>query len=156
MKKFIIFLFILISFVILGQKIALVENNDIIFKETNIEKLTVENLFEVLSSFENSLVPKNILNAYYFVDTALILDFNTSLIQNFTIEEEFLFLLQVLYTLFENIHGIDRIFILENGKQTNLLVKYVDIYFSFPKELYKIPIEGGNLWLKNLTCKIGF
>ena len=101
--------------------------------------MSVDNLFEVLSSYKNSLVPQNILNAYYFVDTALILDFNSSLIQNFTVEEEFLFLLQVLYTLFENIQGIDRIYILEDGKQTNLLVKYVNIYFSFPKELYKIP-----------------
>jgi len=139
MKKFLILLFILINLVIFSQKIALVENNDIIFKEIKIEELSVDNLFEVLSSYKNSLVPQNILNAYYFVDTALILDFNSSLIQNFTVEEEFLFLLQVLYTLFENIQGIDRIYILENGKQTNLLVKYVNIYFSFPKELYKIP-----------------
>ncbi|MBO8138913.1 MAG: GerMN domain-containing protein [Thermosipho sp. (in: Bacteria)] len=139
MKKFLILLFILINLVIFSQKIALVENNDIIFKEIKIEELSVDNLFEVLSSYKNSLVPQNILNAYYFVDTALILDFNSSLIQNFTVEEEFLFLLQVLYTLFENIQGIDRIYILEDGKQTNLLVKYVNIYFSFPKELYKIP-----------------
>lgn len=139
MKKFLILLFILINLVIFSQKIALVENNDIIFKEIEIEELSVDNLFEVLSSYKNSLVPQNILNAYYFVDTALILDFNSSLIQNFTVEEEFLFLLQVLYTLFENIQGIDRIYILEDGKQTNLLVKYVNIYFSFPKELYKIP-----------------
>jgi len=139
MKKILILLFILINLVIFSQKIALVENNDIIFKEIKIEELSVDNLFEVLSSYKNSLVPQNILNAYYFVDTALILDFNSSLIQNFTVEEEFLFLLQVLYTLFENIQGIDRIYILEDGKQTNLLVKYVNIYFSFPKELYKIP-----------------
>ncbi|MBO8160116.1 MAG: hypothetical protein H0Z24_00645 [Thermosipho sp. (in: Bacteria)] len=139
MKKFLICFLLLISLFTFSEKIALIENNDIIFKEVSIDKLTVENIFEVLSSYSNSLVPKNILNAYYFVDTSLIIDLDSSLIRNFSAEDEFLFLLQILYTLFENIQGIDRIYIIEDGKQTNLLVKYINIYFSFPKELYRIP-----------------
>ncbi|MDK2885754.1 MAG: hypothetical protein PWP54_312 [Thermosipho sp. (in: thermotogales)] len=139
MKRVLIFVFVLISFYMFSQKIALVENNDIIFSEVHINEVTVEALFNILSSYENSFVPKNILIAYYFVDTALILDFNSSLIQDYSAEQEVLFLLQVLYTLFDNINGIDRIYILLDGKQTNLLVKYINIYFSFPKDLYKIP-----------------
>jgi len=72
MKRVLIFVFVLISFYMFSQKIALVENNDIIFSEVHINEVTVEALFNILSSYENSFVPKNILIAYYFVDTALI------------------------------------------------------------------------------------
>ncbi|SHH40914.1 GerMN domain-containing protein [Thermosipho atlanticus] len=139
MKKFLFITFIFLSLLNFGEKIALIENNDIIFKEVELKNSSVEYLFEFLSSFENSLVPKDVLNAYYFVDTSLIIDLNSSLIQNFSAEDEVLFLLQILYTLFENVKGIDRIYIIVDGKQTNLLVKYINIYFSFPRELYKIP-----------------
>lgn len=148
MKRIITLLFILIaSFTLVASKIAFIENNGIILLEvgeiSSNKVVAVQEIFEKfskvkLSASQKNFVPQGILNAYYFVDTALIIDLNSKNIQNYSSEEEIFLLLQILYSLFENINGIDRIYILVDGKQSEIFIKSVNIYFSFPKDLYKI------------------
>lgn len=148
MKRIITLLFILIaSFTLVASKIAFIENNGIILLEvgefSSNKVVAVQEIFEKfskvkLSGSQKNFVPQGILNAYYFVDTALIIDLNSKNIQNYSSEEEIFLLLQILYSLFENINGIDRIYILVDGKQSEIFIRSVNIYFSFPKDLYKI------------------
>lgn len=148
MKRIITLLFILIaSFTLVASKIAFIENNGIILLEvgeiSSNKVVAVQEIFEKfskvkLSASQKNFVPQGILNAYYFVDTALIIDLNSKNIQNYSSEEEIFLLLQILYSLFENINGIDRIYILVDGKQSEIFIRSVNIYFSFPKDLYKI------------------
>ncbi|QTA37610.1 GerMN domain-containing protein [Thermosipho ferrireducens] len=142
MKKIAV-IFVLVLFIYsfsFSAKIAFVNNNDIIFVEDSSESLQVEDLFKKLSKPPvgySTYIPTDLLNAYYFVETSLIIDINFSLIQSYSLEEEIYLFLQMMYTLFQNVRGIDRIYILEDGKQTNLLVRYIDIRWSFPRDLYK-------------------
>lgn len=142
LKNSVILLLILTN-ILLASKIALIENNGIISLGVG-SITTVEEVFNKLSEYYNSngkiksYVPKGILNAYYFVDTALIIDLNTQSVNDYNSNEEIFFILQILYSLFENIKGIDRIYVIVNGKQTNILIKSVNIYFSFPKQLYQL------------------
>ncbi|WP_126994007.1 GerMN domain-containing protein [Thermosipho globiformans] len=148
MKRIITLLFILIaSFTLVASKIAFIENNGIILLEvgeiSSNKVVAVQEIFEKfpkvkLNNNQKNFVPQGILNAYYFVDTALIIDLNSKNIQNYSSEEEIFLLLQILYSLFENINGIDRIYILVDGKQSEIFIRSVNIYFSFPKDLYKI------------------
>ncbi|MBT1248766.1 MULTISPECIES: GerMN domain-containing protein [unclassified Thermosipho (in: thermotogales)] len=139
MKKLIL-LFLFFSLFLFSSEIAFVKNDDIIFLE--VGKInSVQEIFEKLSTYKLSdgiktFVPKDILNAYYFVDTALIIDLSSKSIQNYSIDREVMLVLQILYSLFENINGIDRIYILVDGEQTDIFIKSVNVYFSFPKELY--------------------
>nr|WP_250880137.1 GerMN domain-containing protein [Thermosipho sp. 1244] len=135
-----ILLFLFFSLFLFSSEIAFVKNDDIIFLE--VGKInSVQEIFEKLSTYKLSdgiktFVPKDILNAYYFVDTALIIDLSSKSIQNYSIDREVMLVLQILYSLFENINGIDRIYILVDGEQTDIFIKSVNVYFSFPKELY--------------------
>ncbi|ANQ52981.1 hypothetical protein XJ44_00245 [Thermosipho affectus] len=139
MKKLIL-LFLFFSLFLFSSEIAFVKNDDIIFLD--VGKInSVQEIFEKLSTYKLSdgietFVPKGILNAYYFVDTALIIDLSSKSIQNYSIDREVMLVLQILYSLFENINGIDRIYILVDGEQTDIFIKSVNVYFSFPKELY--------------------
>ncbi|ABR31600.1 hypothetical protein SU69_08900 [Thermosipho melanesiensis] len=133
----IVLLIVTLSF---ASKIAFIKNNDIIFLEAG-KVNSVELVFKKLATYNLSsglktYVPKSILNAYYFVDTALIVDLSSNNIQNYSVDEEVLLVLQILYSLFENVQGIDRIYLLVDGKQSDIFIKNVNIYFSFPKELY--------------------
>ncbi|PLV59449.1 GerMN domain-containing protein [Thermotoga sp. KOL6] len=108
------------------------------------ENLVLE-MFEALSSPPYGLrtfVPKDVLRAYFFVDNYLILDLYGEKLKGLDFTAERYFLHQLLYTIFLNVKGINNVYILVDGKKRNVLVKHVDIRFSFPREVWsKWPVH---------------
>ncbi len=102
-------------------------------------------LFEKLAtppSGLKTLVPQNILNAYFFVETALILDLKSSGVRTFDFDQERYFLHQVLFNIFDNFKTLTRVYIIIDGKRTEVMSKYVDIRYSFPREIWSNwPVE---------------
>ena len=139
MRKSFISILILFSVISFSNRLFYY-NNGIISPYDCGGDTSIENLFIDLSSPAsaglNTYVPKNILLAYFVVDTALVIDIDSKNIVNYSMEEEFGFVNQVLYTLFNNVKGIDRIYILLDGKKSDFLVRYVDTRWSFPKEIW--------------------
>ncbi|KAF2959772.1 GerMN domain-containing protein [Thermotoga sp. 38H-to] len=102
-------------------------------------------IFEALSSPPEGLktfVPKGVLRAYFFVGDFLILDLYGEKLKGMDFDSERYFIHQVLYTIFLNVKGVNNVYLIVDGKKRDVLVKHVDIRFSFPREVWeKWPIR---------------
>lgn len=102
-------------------------------------------IFEALSSPPEGLktfVPKGVLRAYFFVGDFLILDLYGEKLKGMDFDSERYFIHQVLYTIFLNVKGVNNVYIIVDGRKRDVLVKHVDIRFSFPREVWeKWPIR---------------
>lgn len=105
-------------------------------------------LFERLSQPEAgtlTLVPKNLLRAYFFVEKSLVIDLRSSAVAGLDFQEERYLIHQLLRTIFENFKAIDSVYFVVDGKRREKLVNYVDIRYGFARDIWSNwPVEGGS------------
>ncbi|AEH50977.1 GerMN domain-containing protein [Pseudothermotoga thermarum] len=105
--------------------------------------LAIFNKLASPSSNFKTFVPADVLNAYFFVETALVLDLKSSSLKAFDFLQERYFLHQVLFSIFNTFGMLDRVYILIDGKRSEVLAKYVDIRYSFPREIWvTFPVQS--------------
>ncbi|PLV56863.1 GerMN domain-containing protein [Thermotoga sp. SG1] len=148
MKKYAFFTIILMTIVVFSTELKICYlNEDLlpVVKVIEAKENPVLEIFEALSSPPpelRSFVPQNVLRAYFFVGDYLILDLYGEKLKGMDFEAERYFLHQTLYTIFLNVKGVNNVYILVDGKRRGVLVKHVDIRFSFPREVWeKWPIH---------------
>ncbi|AJG40032.1 MULTISPECIES: GerMN domain-containing protein [Thermotoga] len=148
MKRYASFIILLVTVAVFSTELKicyLSEDLLPVVKVIEAKENPVLEIFEALSSPPSGLksfVPQDVLRAYFFVGDYLILDLYSERLKGMDFEAERYFLHQMLYTVFLNVKGVNNVYILVDGKRRNVLVKHVDIRFSFPREVWeKWPIH---------------
>ncbi len=116
-----------------------------VIKTFEVEGDVVTAIFRKLASPPQGLrtyVPSGVLRAYFFVGNTMIIDLEGNKLKGFSFEGERYFLHQVLYTIFVNFRNVASVYFIVDDERKNVLVRYVDIRFSFPREVWeKWPIR---------------
>ncbi|WP_448517232.1 GerMN domain-containing protein [Pseudothermotoga sp.] len=106
----------------------------------------VKTIFDRLASPPEGLksfVPKDVLRAYFFVESCLVVDLRRGPVSVFDFTQERFFVHQVLRTIFENFSGIDAVYFLLDGSRRDVLAKMVDVRFGFARHFWsRWPVEG--------------
>ncbi len=101
---------------------------------------SVEGIFESLTAPPlgfTSCVPKGVLRVHFRLKSLQIVDLNSESMKDMSFDEERCFLHQVLMSIFANFEDVEDVKILVDGGKRSTLVKYVDVRFSFPRELWQ-------------------
>jgi len=116
-----------------------------VLKAFEVEEDPVIAIFQKLALPPQGLktyVPTDVLRAYFFVENIMIIDLDSSKLRELSFEGERYFLHQVLYTIFVNFRNVASVYVLVDDEKKDVLVRYVDIRFSFPREVWeKWPIR---------------
>ncbi len=150
MRRFVVILVLLMSLCLFAIRLRITYFTDDfapVQVETNVDKSedVMGILFEKLANPPDGLktvIPKDVLNAYFFVETALVLDLKSSALRLLDFDRERYFLHQVLFNIFDNYKALSRVYIIVDGKRRETLVNFVDTRYSFPKEIWSSwPVE---------------
>ena len=116
-----------------------VMNNDLDFLDFPSESDPVFEIFQRLSDPPlgfTSCVPNGVLRIYFKIGSLLVLDLDGSKLADLNFGEERFALHQILLSVFRSLKDVENVKILVDGRERSVLVRYVDIRFSFPKELW--------------------
>ncbi|MGE0033146.1 MAG: GerMN domain-containing protein [Pseudothermotoga sp.] len=151
MKKLILVLLIVLSAHLTARQLVLFYLDEALQPVSIQEKVDqdsdlVKTIFDRLASPPDGLksfVPDDVLRAYFFVESYLVIDLKRGPIAMFDFTQERFFVHQLLRTIFENFSGIDAVYFLVDGSRRDVLTKMVDVRFGFARHFWsRWPVEG--------------
>jgi hypothetical protein len=150
MKRLLLVVLIVLSMRLMARQLVLFYLDDTlepVSVRQNVDDADlVKTIFDRLASPPEGLksfVPKDVLRAYFFVESYLVIDLKRSPISMFDFTQERFFVHQVLRTIFENFSGIDAVYFLLDGSRRDVLTKMVDVRFGFARHFWsRWPVEG--------------
>jgi hypothetical protein len=150
MKRLLLVVLIVLSMQLMARQLVLFYLDDTlepVSVRQNVDDADlVKTIFDRLASPPEGLksfVPKDVLRAYFFVGSYLVIDLKRSPISMFDFTQERFFVHQVLRTIFENFSGIDAVYFLLDGSRRDVLTKMVDVRFGFARHFWsRWPVEG--------------
>jgi hypothetical protein len=150
MKRLLLVVLIVLSMQLMARQLVLFYLDDAlepVSVRQNVDDADlVKTIFDRLASPPEGLksfVPKDVLRAYFFVESYLVIDLKRSPISMFDFTQERFFVHQVLRTIFENFSGIDAVYFLLDGSRRDVLAKMVDVRFGFARHFWsRWPVEG--------------
>jgi hypothetical protein len=150
MKRLLLVVLIVLSMQLMARQLVLFYLDDTlepVSVRQNVDHADlVKTIFDRLASPPEGLksfVPKDVLRAYFFVESYLVIDLKRSPISMFDFTQERFFVHQVLRTIFENFSGIDAVYFLLDGSRRDVLTKMVDVRFGFARHFWsRWPVEG--------------
>jgi hypothetical protein len=150
MKRLLLVVLIVLSMQLMARQLVLFYLDDALepvsVRQSVDDADLVKTIFDRLASPPEGLksfVPKDVLRAYFFVESYLVIDLKRSPISMFDFTQERFFVHQVLRTIFENFSGIDAVYFLLDGSRRDVLTKMVDVRFGFARHFWsRWPVEG--------------
>jgi len=151
MKKFVLVLLIVLSAQLVARQLTLFYLDDklnpvSVRQNVGDDSDLVKTIFDRLASPPNGLksfVPSDVLRAYFFVESYLVIDLKRGPISMLDFTQERFFVHQILRTIFENFSGIDAVYFLVDGSRRDVLTKMVDVRFGFARHFWsRWPVEG--------------
>ena len=150
MKRSLILLFLMISFLILGIEVKVVYidefSGNAVIKPYEVPEgeSAIEVLFERLSSppkMYRSFIPEDIFRAAYFLEDTLVVDLKRKNLENLGFYEERMVLYQILISIFKTF-SVSKVYLLVDGHSESALAKFVDISYAFSREDWQTwPVE---------------